>query len=188
MNYSPSEFAKNCWSLLLTKLFFRPARLVRRPVYIRGRKRMTFGPGFTTGYGCRFEMLKEENGVTLQLGKNCKLGDHVHIAACERVTIGDNCLMASHIFISDTNHGSRQDSPLTAPDGWPLSTQPVSIGENVWIGEGAAVLPGSSIGDGCIIGTHAVVKGVIPDYTIAVGAPARPIKKYNFETSVWERC
>lgn len=187
MNYSPSEFAKNCWSLLITKMFFHPARLVRRPVYIRGRKHMSFGPGFTTGYGCRFEMLNNKNGVTLSLGKNCKLGDYVHIAACERVVIGDDCLMASHIYISDTNHGNGQEAPITPPDSWPLSTQPVFIGNNVWLGEGVAVLPGSSIGDGCIIGAHAVVKGTIPDYTIAVGAPAKPVKRYNFDTKAWER-
>ena len=188
MDYSPSEFMKNCWSLALTKLFFRPARLVRRPVYIRGRKRMEFGAGFTTGYGCRFELLSGENGVTLHLGKNCKLGDYVHITACEQVTIGDDCLLASHIFISDTNHGDGTEAPMVPPDERPLTSLPVSIGSCVWIGEGVAVLPGAKIGDGCIIGAHAVVKGEIPAYTVAVGAPARPVKRYNFDTQQWERC
>ena len=50
------------------------------------------------------------------------------------------------------------------------------------------MLPGAKIGDGCIIGAHAVVKGEIPPYTVAVGAPARPVKRYNFETKLWERC
>ena len=184
--YSPSEFIKNCWSLFCTKLFYRPARLVRRPVYIRGKQGMTFGPGFTTGYRCRFEMFG--NGKTLVIGNNCKLGDYVHITASESVTIGDDCLFASHIFISDTNHGTLQDDPTTAPDSRPLTTLPVSIGNKVWLGENVAVLPGAKIGDGCVIGAHAVVKGEIPPYTMAVGSPAKPVKKYNFETKVWERC
>ena len=50
------------------------------------------------------------------------------------------------------------------------------------------MLPGSSIGDGCIIGAHAVVKGEIPAYSVAAGVPARVIKRYNFETSTWEKC
>ena len=177
---------KNCWSLLCTKLFYRPARLVRRPVYIRGKQSMTYGPGFTTGYRCRFEMFG--SGKTLLIGENCKVGDNVHITASESVTIGDNCLLASHIFISDTNHGTLQDDPTTPPDSRPLTTLPISIGNNVWLGEGVAVLPGAKIGDGCIIGAHAVVKGEIPPYTVAVGSPAKPVKKYNFETKVWERC
>lgn len=186
--YTPSEFVKNCWSLLCTKLFFRPARLVRRPVYIRGRKGMTFGSGFTTGYRCRFELFGWQDGVKLQLGKNCKLGDNVHIAASERVTIGDDCLMASFVYISDTNHGTGEDDPMTPPDERILTSEPVEIGKCVWLGEGVAVLPGSKIGDGCIIGAHAVVKGEIPPYTVAAGTPAKVIKKYNFDKKTWERC
>ena len=187
MNYSPTEFVKNCWSLLTTKLFFRPARLIRRPVYIRGRKGMSFGSGFTTGYRCRFEMF-DPSAVTLHIGDNCKIGDNVHIVASQSVAIGNNCLLASHIFISDTNHGNGTEDPMVPPDDRPLTSNPVTIGSSVWIGEGAAVLPGMKIGDGCIIGAHAVVKGEIPAYTVAVGAPARPVKKYNLDLKQWERC
>ena len=149
---------------------------------------MRFGQGFTTGYGCRFEMFDSDRSVTLSIGENCKLGDYVHITASKSVTIGDDCLFASHIFISDTNHGDGTDNPLTPPDSRVLSTKPVSIGKCVWLGEGVAVLPGAKIGDGCIIGAHAVVKGDIPAYTVAVGAPAKPVKKYNFDTINWECC
>lgn len=188
LSYSPSEFVKNCWSLLCTKLFFHPARLVRRPVYIRGKKGMAFGEGFTTGYRCRFEIFNTCDGVKLNIEKNCKIGDNVHIVASENVTIGENCLMASNIFISDTNHGGNNDLPTTPPDERPLTSKSVVIGRNVWLGEGVCVLPGAAIGDGCIIGAHSVVNGAIPDNTIAVGAPAKVVKKYNFETKQWERC
>lgn len=183
--YSLSELIKNVYSLVLTKVFDRPARLIRRPVYIRGKKGMLFGDGFTTGYGCRFELFSK--GVSLHIGKNCKIGDHVHIAASENVTIGDDCLFASFVYISDTNHGTGSENPMTPPDDWELTSDPVSIGNCVWLGEGVAVLPGAKIGDGCTIGAHAVVKGEIPPYTVAVGAPAKPVKKYNFETNTWER-
>lgn len=187
-SYGFSEFIKNCWSLLCTRLFYRPARLVRRPVYIRGKKGMQYGAGFTTGYRCRFELFSAQDGIKLTFGTNCKLGDSVHIVASKRVTIGDDCLMASNIFISDTNHGNENDDPMTPPDKRELTANPVEIGKCVWIGEGVAVLPGAKIGDGCIIGAHSVVKGEIPPYTIAVGAPARVVKKYNFDKKVWERC
>lgn len=188
-SYSPSEYGKNIWSLVCTKLFFRPARLIRRPVYIRGGKKgMTFGLGFTTGYRCRFELFGAARETTLQIGKNCKLGDNVHITASERVTIGDDCLFASHVFISDTNHGDGTEAPMTPPDSRPLVSKSVSIGSSVWLGEGVAVLPGARIGDGCIIGAHSVVKGEIPAYTVAVGTPARPVKRYDFDKKAWERC
>ncbi len=185
--YSPSEIFKNCYSLLCTKLFFKGARLVRRPVYLRGAKGLAFGKGFTTGYRCRFDIDMEKEGVKLRLGKNCKIGDNVHFVARNSVTFGDDCLLASNVFISDTEHGDITDSPLTIPDERKLHSNPVSIGNCVWIGEGVAVLSGAVIGDGCIIGAHSVVKGEIPPYSVAVGAPARVVKKYNFETKVWER-
>ena len=183
--YGLSVLVKNAYSLALTKVFNAPARLIRRPVYIRG-KGMTFGKGFTTGYRCRFELMGK--GITLTIGENCKVGDNVHITASEKVTIGDNCLFASHVFISDTDHGTGTEDPMTAPDDRPLTATPVSIGNCVWLGEGVAVLPGAKIGDGCTIGAHAVVKGEIPPYCVAVGAPARVVKKYHFETKTWERC
>lgn len=186
MKYSPSEWIKNCYSLLLTKLFFPSARLVRRPIYIRG-KGISFGEGFTTGYCCRIELFGSKGETTLFVGKNCKLGDYVHIAASKSVVIGDDCLFASHIYVSDTNHGDNSSDPTIPPDKRPLSSSPVVIGNCVWLGEGVSVLPGSKIGDGCVIGAHSVVKGVIPEFSIAVGAPARVVKRYNFDTKCWER-
>ena len=187
-SYSPSEFLKNGFSLFCTKLFFRPARLVRRPIYMRGQKFIKFGEDFTTGYRCRFDVfgLKYDD-VKLKLGRNCKIGDNVHFVASENVTIGDDCLMASNIFISDTSHGSNEDPSKIPPDERPLTSCPVEIGNNVWIGEGACVLPGAKIGDGCIIGAHSIVKGEIPSYTVAVGAPAKVVKKYNFDKKAWEK-
>ena len=186
-SYSVSEFFKNCYSLLLTKLFYRPARLIRRPIYIRGRKGMTFKEGFTTGYRCRFEIFNPDNDTKLHIGKNCKIGDNVHIAASNSVVIGDDCLFASNIYISDTNHGDGSESPLLPPDERKLSSSFVEIGNNVWLGEGVAILPGSKIGDGVTVGAHSVVKGQIPPYTIIAGTPAKVIKIYDFEDEEWKR-
>lgn len=185
--YSPSEFIKNCWSLVCTKLFFRPARLVRRPVYVRGKAGFQFGPGFTTGYRCRIEVF-DPTEKKLMIGKNCKIGDNVHLAASRWVTIGDDCLLASNIFISDTNHGDLTDDPSVPPDQRPLTARCVEIGSRVWLGEGVCVLPGAKIGDGCIIGAHSVVLGEIPANTVAVGAPARVVKRYDEEKKEWVRC
>ena len=99
LSYSPSEFIKNCWSLFCTKLFFRPARLIRRPVYIRGRKGMRFGAGFTTGYRCRFELFNWQDGVKLTIANNCKIGNDVQITASKSVTIGDDCWLGGGVIV-----------------------------------------------------------------------------------------
>lgn len=128
------------------------------------------------------------------IGDNCQIGDNVHIVAYNNVRIGNNVLMASKIFISDTNHGvyknlreNTQDSPLSKPNDRQLIFNPTYIGNNVWIGENVVILPGSKIGDGCIIGANAVVSGVIEKHSIAVGSPAKVVKLWNENTKQWER-
>ncbi|WP_194191048.1 DapH/DapD/GlmU-related protein [Clostridium chrysemydis] len=193
-SYGISEILKNIFSLIYTKLCFKDARLIRRPVYVRGKKFFSYGKGFTTGYNCRIEIFDTGlgNSKKLIIGENCKIGDYVHIAAGENVIIGDNCLMASKIYISDINHGDysgefEYSSPTIPPDSRSLYTKPVKIGNNVWIGENACVLPGVMIGDGCIVGANSIVNKNIPNNSIVAGSPAEIIKKYNFELKKWER-
>lgn len=187
--YGISETMKNIWALFMTRLWFPGARLVRRPFYIRGgRKRFSYGAGFTCGYSCRFDLAG--NGISLTMGKNCKINDRVHISAHEDVTIGDNVLMASNIFISDNNHGSYRDNPSqpeTAPDIRDIATSPVHIGDNVWIGEGACLLAGVTVGNGAIISSNAVVTHDVPENTIVAGIPAKPIKRWDKVNGCWVR-
>ena len=179
--YSPSEFIKNGYSLITTKLTMKQARFVRRPIYIRGKKSLAGCKGLTTGRFCRFDL--EGFKQTLFIGDNCEMGDMTHIVAHERVEIGNNVLIASKCFISDTNHGvykgCDQDSPDIPPNQRKLVTQKVKIGNNVWIGENSVILAGAEIGDGCIIGANSVVKGVIPKNSMAAGLPAHVIKAYQ---------
>lgn len=188
--YTIGEAWSNGWSLLYTKVYFPKARLIRQPFHLRGvKRRFVYGEGLTVGYGCRVETVGPDGEISI--GKNCRLGDHVHLSAATRLTIGDECLFASNIFVSDNSHGSyrglNQSSPNDPPRIRPVSSREVSIGSNVWIGEGAAILEGAMIGDGSIIGAHALVKGNIPSYSIAVGSPARVIKRYSFEKEMWIR-
>lgn len=187
--YSPSEYIKNVYSLIMTKLTMKQARFIRRPIYIRGRKSLAGCKGLTTGRFCRFDL--EGTKQTLFIGDNCEMGDITHIVAHERVEIGNNVLIASKCFISDTNHGiykgENQDSPETLPNQRKLVTKPVKIGNNVWIGENVVILAGTEIGDGCIIGANSVVKGLLQKYTIVVGNPAKAIKKYDLNIKEWRR-
>lgn len=191
--YTLSETISTAYALIFTKLFYKGARLIRRPFYCRGKYRLQISEGFTTGYNCRFDLLGDETdklNKKLLFGKNCKIGDNVHIVASERVNIGDNCLMASKIFISDTSHGNytknaNDSSPNIPPDERPLYIKPVNIGNNVWIGENVCILLGVSIGDGCIIGANSVVNIDVPNNCIVVGSPARVTKRWNSDLGFW---
>lgn len=188
--YSLTEFVKNTYSLVLTKLYYRQVRLIRRPIYIRGRKSLSGCKGLTTGRFCRFDLIGTK--PTLSIGENCEMGDMTHIVAYEKVKIGNNVLIASKCFISDTSHGEYSGSrggtsPYIEPRKRELITKPVVIGNNVWIGENVVILFGVDIGDGAIIGANSVVNRNVPPNTIVAGSPARPIKVYNDSTQKWDR-
>lgn len=178
------------WWLLRTKLICRKARLIRFPFDLRNAKYIDLGDGLTTGVGCRLEAYSPDGRPTLHFGRNVQINDYVHICAMQSVSIGDNVLMAGSIYISDNSHGSyKGNKDDTSPDIEPIkrsySSFPVRIDDNVWIGEGVVILPGVTIGIGSIIGANSVVSKNIPDYTIAVGQPAKPIKQYSFTTKHW---
>lgn len=171
MRYSFSEFIKNAYSLVMTKLTMTQARLIRRPVYIRGGKSIQGAKKLTTGRFCRFDL--EGTKKTLFIGDNCEFGDMTHIVALQRVEIGNNVLMASKVFVSDTNHGSYKGQDVSSPHMSPrkrrLFSAQTIIGDNVWVGENAVILAGSEIGTGCVIGANSVITKKIPPNCIVVG-------------------
>ena len=177
-------------SYLFTKLFYNNSRLIRFPFDIRNAKYINLGHNLTTGFGCRIEAFPQFNTENcISFGDNIEINDYVHIAAAEKIVIGNNVLIASKVFITDINHGiyngSNSDSPLTIPNKRLLSTKPVIINDNVWIGEGVCILPGVIIGKGSIIGSLSVVTKDVPPYSIVAGIPAKVIKLYDFMNNKW---
>jgi lipopolysaccharide O-acetyltransferase len=176
-----------------TRLFYPTARLVRLPIYVRGKSAINFGNGLTTGVNVRLDAFQYIAGrPVLRIGRNVQINDSVHISAIKQVVIGDDVLIASRVFISDHNHGNYQgrdflSTPDIPPAKRPLSSRPVCIGNNVWLGEQVCILPGVSIGDGSIIGANSVVTHDVPPNSIAVGNPARVVRVFDPLENTWRR-
>ena len=101
------------------------------------------------------------------------------------VTIGDHVMLAQNIVVSGLNHGYELiDVP---PSEQKTVTKPIVIGDKVWIGANSVVTAGVTIGEHAVVGAGSVVTKDIPPYTVSVGNPARVVKKYNFDTAVWEK-
>ncbi len=109
------------------------------------------------------------------LKKRVYLGEYTMISSKAKITIGENTIIAAQSFVVDFDH--RVDLPEISFYDSGYECGEITIGNNVWIGVGCRILKGVSIGDGCVIGAGSVVTKDIPAYSIAVGVPARVIRK-----------
>lgn len=127
--------------------------------------------------------LTGESECVLEIGNGTMIGHFNHIYATKRIVIEENVLTADRVYISDNLHGYTDVNT-------PIKDQPiiqhgeVVIGKGSWLGENVCVL-GAKIGKHCVIGANSVVTKDIPDYSVAVGSPARVIKKYDVLKNKW---
>jgi acetyltransferase-like isoleucine patch superfamily enzyme len=116
--------------------------------------------------------LETQEGGAIDIGDGVVISRGVHIASRAAISIGDGTMIGEYTSIRDANH-SRLDGLSIRDSGY--TARPISIGKEVWIGRGAAILGGVTIGDGATIGANAVVIHDIPAGVTAVGVPARPV-------------
>lgn len=116
---------------------------------------------------------------SIKIGSNCFFGAFLHITSINLVEIGDGCLIGKWVTVTDNSHGKTDmDSLNEIPIKRDLfSKGPVIIGKNVWVGDKATILPGVTIGDGCVIGANTVVCKDVPPFSVVVGNPGRVINR-----------
>lgn len=150
-----------------------PLGAVYNERYIRIGSGTLIGPDVALAVG----MVPGQTMVTdpvISIGDRCLIGRGSGVVGHLSIEIGDDVYTGHYVYITDQNHGyARTDIPISRQS---QPERPVVIGSGAWIGHGTVVLPGASIGEGCVIGANSVVTGQIPPHTIAVGAPARVVK------------
>lgn len=119
----------------------------------------------------------------LKIDDGSVIGDLCHIYATQSIVIHKNVLFANGVYVSDNSHGFR-DINIPILHQQIVQKNPVEIGEGSWLGEHVCIL-GASIGKNCVIGANSVVTHDIPDHCVAVGAPARIIKRYDPASDTW---
>ena len=153
------------------------------PYYIYGQWNIEVGKHFSAGPNFWMEAIEyygnQQFSPSITIGDNFSAQRNCHIGAIDSITIGDGVLLGSNILITDHAHGdtSAEQNGL-APGTRPLiSKGPVVIGNHVWVGDNAVILPNVTLGDGCIVGAGAVVTKSFPAGSVIGGNPARLLKK-----------
>lgn len=119
----------------------------------------------------------------LEIGAGTKIGNWAHIVATHDVVFEESVLLADRVFVGDNAHEYRDFAKPVLEQGL-TQLAPVRIGRGSWIGEGACII-GASVGEHCVIGANSVVTRDIPPYSIAVGSPAIPVKRFCAERRDW---
>ncbi len=122
--------------------------------------------------------------TSLVIGDRVYIGRHFTCAVIGRVEIGDDCVISEHVYITDGDHAME---PLDVRIfERPMVTKgPVIIGNSCFIGYGARILPGSGLGEHCVVGANALVNRKFPAYSMVAGSPARLIKTFDHASGTW---
>jgi acetyltransferase-like isoleucine patch superfamily enzyme len=174
-------FYRNCF------LNFGKNSSISLPLNIDGMKNIYIGNNVKIAYKTWLAALPHtgEMQCELRIEDGTNIGNFNHIYATKSIVIGKNVITADKVYISDNLH-DYEDINL------PILYQPikqigiVKIGDGSWLGENVCVI-GASVGKNCVIGANSVVSKDIPDYCVAVGAPAKIIKRFCFKTKTWQK-
>jgi len=150
------------------------------PATISGAPSIHIGSGTLVGRQCTLSVgyLSDDDKLPargLVIGDRCVIGARASFTAHESITVGDDVWFGQDVFVSDASHGYQDpDTPIGEQFGL---HEPVAIGSGSWIGHGAIILPGTTIGRNVVVAAGSVVRGKIEDHAVVGGVPAKVIRR-----------
>lgn len=121
----------------------------------------------------------------LLIADRAALQQGVHVTFAGRMEIGARTAVMARTVITDIDHDYRD--PAAAIADQKLIVSPTRLGQDCFIGAGACIQAGTQIGDHCIVGANSVVRGQFPSHCVIAGAPARIIRRFDFDRGEWVR-
>lgn len=178
------------WSALVWKKRMRRYgrhSVIIKPLKIDGANNIDIGDNVIVQYKTWLASIPRsgKDNCLLKLEDGCTIGHFNHIYATHSIILHKNVLTADKVYISDNLHGY-EDVSTPIKDQAIVQNGTVEIGEGSWLGENVCVL-GAHIGKHCVIGANSVVTKDIPDFCVAVGVPAKVIKRYEFKEKKWQK-
>ena len=178
---------KYLWGLraLLYSPFFGKFGLpsyLGKPVFLKGIKNVFIGKKVRIFPNLRMET---QDGGTIRIHDDVVISQNVQITSAGNLEIGKRSLVLANVFITNIDHDYSEIGKHVVKQK--IFVKETKIGENCFIGIGAAIMAGTILGKQCIVGANSVVRGHFPDYCVIVGSPAKIVKKFNVETQVWEK-
>ncbi len=139
-------------------------------IQIRPGAKLKLGRWCWIGSGTKIRV----HGGEVEIGAKTVIGEEVTFSAYEQITLGRESVIADRTMFIDFDHCVMEVERPIRQQG--IYTKPVRVGHNAWLGYGASILRGVTMGDNCIVGTYAVVTKDIPDNSVVAGIPAKVIR------------
>jgi len=160
-----------------------------KPIILGNPQYVHIGENVSIQQGARIEVILSELNKRipeLRIGDNVNIEQNVHLVCHSRITIGRNVSITGNCAIVDVTHPYTDvNDPEKIGNRILDEDSFVEIGDGCFIGFGALIMPNVRIGRYCVVGAHSVVTRDVPDYSIAVGNPARVTRKYDRQTNRW---
>ncbi len=122
-----------------------------------------------------FPITTIESPNKISIGNNVWISKNIALYGSGGIKIGDDVVIAKDVSIISSNHAFRKSGEKINSQGYENAKKPITIGNDVWIGDRAIILKEVSVGNGAVIGAGSVVTKDLPNYSIAAGNPARVI-------------
>lgn len=181
---------------LAKRILYRPGGVrygqdafIHRPCVIHGASCISLGDRSIILRDGYLSALEAYGGMRYRprivIGNDVYVGRHAYLTAINEISIGDGCVLSEHVYVTDLMHGLHPErGPIMQQ---PLESKgPVRIGPRCFLGYRAAIMPGVSLGEHCLVGANSVVTRSFGAFSMLAGVPARLIKTYSPETKQWE--
>ncbi len=176
--YRVRDWIRNAFARARVFLFrlqgadIHPKALIGSRVRIERPWTVTIGARCILDAGVWLNVVRPDASLTI--GEHGFIGRGTELNISRLVTIGKEVMIASGVYITDHNHGMSVSEPMHEQ---PCEARPISIGDDVWIGAHAVILPGVRIGKGAVVAAGAVVSKNVNSFEVVGGVPARVIKR-----------
>ncbi|MCX8022639.1 MAG: acyltransferase [Syntrophorhabdaceae bacterium] len=170
------------FSILISGAFhsFGRRSVIMPPLRISGEKRIGIGNGVFIGPDSWLLVMDggHKDNVAIHIGDGVSAVGSLILSAVKSVTLEEDVLFAKNVYVSDHMHRYRETGIPVLSQGFD-KIEPVLIKRGAWIGQNVVICPGVTIGEGSVIGANSVVTESVPDFSLAVGAPARVVKRFK---------
>ncbi|MDI7259838.1 MAG: acyltransferase [Thermodesulfobacteriota bacterium] len=163
-------------------VYIEPGVVINRPRFVHIGNQVRIKRNTSINLHPQDKHLKEP---ILWIGDDVIISESCFISACRSIIIEENVGISPNVMIIDS---SRKPGDVSLPSKeQKVEIGYVRIGADSWIAYGACILPNVTIGKHCIISALSVVNRDIPPYSVAVGSPARVVRRFDFESNQWVR-